>query len=96
MYLELPVVGLPYKNSKLVFLPLHVLSEKHLKLTSVKKASNRTPFFPSAAILEKYFLIRSGFILLNHFKVFLSILFRDSHDTGVSLNLPQQQFICNI
>ena len=38
-----------------------------LKSTSVKKATNRTPFFASTTILEMNFLIRSGCILLNHY-----------------------------
>ena len=38
-----------------------------LKLTSVKKAANLTPFFASAAILENNFLIRSGCLFLSHF-----------------------------
>ena len=45
-----------------------------LKLTSVKKATNQTPFFASMAILENNFLIRSGCLFLNHLDVPLKFI----------------------
>ena len=47
-----------------------------VKSTSVNKAPNQTPFLASTAILENNFLIRPGYLFLNHLDVPLNYIQR--------------------